>query len=466
MQNRFSSAVEQARDIRERHVSATELLNAHLKRIERDNPDLNAVVIMDTERAVERATEADHALARGEAWGPLHGVPFTLKDAHATAGVRTTSGYPQLLEYIPAQDSTVTARLKAAGGILIGKTNVPLMLGDYQCNNPWFGRTNNPWNIQRTPGGSSGGAAAAVAAGLTPFDVGTDLGGSIRVPAHFCGVFGLKPTEHRVSLYGLVPGLPPPRPIRIMSCIGPIARSVQDLALLYGIIAGPDDFDTDVPPVPVGELTQIDLATLRVAVASTFPGLPLAADIRDAITTVAKRLSSAGAYVEEAKLPDLDFGQDAARTGQLIMMMAGANRPSERPISLGQYLGALHQRDQSISAWEHFFRDWDILLCPASMTTAFPHCDTGSPLSVDGQPVDYWTVSAHSALFNYSGHPAVVLPCGYDQDGLPIGLQLVTRRWGEARLLSIAKAISAISGQFQAPPDYRSSPSERDNATG
>src|SRR6266446_9218327 len=225
----FSSTTQLAPAIRAGHVSAIEVLEAHLAQIDKHNPTLNAIITMDAGRAYERAREADEALARGEVWGPLHGVPFTLKDAHATAGMRTTTGFPPL-DHVPQEDSTVTARLKAAGGILIGKTNVFQMLADpAQTTNPIFGRTNNPWNVERTPGGSSGGAAAALAAGMTPFDIGTDLSASIRIPAHFCGVCGLKPTEHRVPLTGLIPGLPGPRPVRIMSCIGPMARTVEDL---------------------------------------------------------------------------------------------------------------------------------------------------------------------------------------------------------------------------------------------
>src|SRR3989475_1702874 len=268
----FSSTAELAQAIRAGQVSAREVLGAHLARIATHNPALNAVITLDAERATVRAREADDALARGETWGPLHGVPFTLKDAHATAGVRTTTGFPPLADYVPKEDGTVAARLKAAGGILIGKTNVPVMLADFQSSNPIFGRTNNPWNIERTPGGSSGGAAAALAAGMTPFDIGTDLAGSIRIPAHFCGLCGLKPTENRVSLAGLIPGLPTPRSVRIMSCIWPMARTVEDLALLYPLIAGPDGHDTEVQPVPVDEVPALALKDLRIAFAPTFPG--------------------------------------------------------------------------------------------------------------------------------------------------------------------------------------------------
>src|SRR6266478_628158 len=299
----FSSTKQCATAIRAGRVSATEVLEAHLAQIDKHNPALNAIITMDAGRAYERAREADKALARGEIWGPLHGVPFTLKDAHSTAGMRTTTGFPPL-DNVPQEDSTVTARLKAAGGILIGKTNVYMMLADpAQTTNPIFGRTNNPWNVERTPGGSSGGAAAALAAGMTPFDIGTDLSASIRIPAHFCGVCGLKPTEHRVPLTGLIPGLPGPRPVRIMSCIGPMARTVEDLALLFAIIAGPDEYDTDVAPVPVEEVPNLDLKHLRVAIAPTFPGFPIAADIRAAVEELAKQLTPLCAAVEEATLP-------------------------------------------------------------------------------------------------------------------------------------------------------------------
>ncbi len=444
----FSSTTQLAAAIRAGHVSATEVLEAHLAQIATHNPALNAIITMDAGQARKRAHEADEALARGEVWGPLHGVPFTLKDAHATAGMRTTTGFPPLADYVPQEDSTVTARLKAAGGILMGKTNVAMMLADYQSN--------NPWNIERTPGGSSGGAAAALAAGITPFDIGTDLSSSIRIPAHFCGLFGLKPTEQRVPLTGLIPGLPGPRPVRIMSCIGPMARTVEDLALLYAIIAGPDGRDTEVQPVPVDEVPELELKQLRIAFAPTFPGFPVAADIRDAVEELARQLSPLCEVVEEAALPQLDFNQEGASAGALIGMMTGAFQPGEqeRPATLAQYLEALHRRDQSIIAWEQFFDEWDVLLCPPSMITAFPHCEPGTPLNVDGQEVVYWMVSAHGTLFNYTGHPAVVLPYKLDRDGLPIGVQMIGKRWDESRLLAMAKALSGVTGAFQRPPGY------------
>ena len=436
--------------------SASEVLEEHLEQIATYNPTLNAVITLDVERAQKRAREADEAQARGEIWGPLHGVPFTLKDAHATAGLRTTTGFPPLTDYVPQQDSTVTARLKAAGGVLIGKTNLPTMLADYQSNNPIFGRTNNPWNNERTPGGSSGGAAAALASGMIPFDIGTDLSGSIRIPAHFCGVYGLKPTEQRVPLTGLIPGLPGPSPVRVMSCIGPMARTVEDLALLYALIAGPDGHDTEVAPVPVEEVPNLDLKHLRIAFATNFPGFPVAADLREAVEELAKQLTPLCAVVEKAALPQVDFNQELASAGALIGMMTGAFQPDEQepPTTLAHYLEALHRRDQSIFAWEQFFEKWDVLLCPPSMMTAFPHCEPGSPLLLDDQETVYWMVSAHSTVFNYTGQPAIVLPYKRDRAGLPLGIQMVGKRWGEARLLAIAKALAEVTGAFQRPPGY------------
>lgn len=456
MESTYAGATELAAAIRAGRVSATEVLDAHLARIARHNPALNAIVTLDVEGARERAREADRALARGEVWGPLHGVPFALKDAHATAGMRTTIGSPSL-DQVPREDGAVAARLKGAGGILVGKTNVAMLLADYQTENPIFGRTNNPWDLARTPGGSSGGAAAAVAAGLVPFDIGTDLSASIRFPAHCCGVYGLKSTEGRVSSHGIfpVPG-DPPRTVRIMSCSGPLARSVEDLALLYAIVAGPDGRDTDVPPVPVVAPPEVALRGLRVAFAPTLPGLPAAAEIRAAVEGLARQLAALGAIVGEAPLPEGDCTETLMRAGELIGMIVGAAQPDagEPPASLARYMAALHRRDRSIAAWERFFDEWDALICPPSLTTAFPHCAPGTPLRVDGREVEYWLVSAHGTIFNYTGHPAVVLPYAFDRDGLPIGVQVVGKRWGESRLLGIARAVADVIGPIGRPPGY------------
>jgi amidase len=450
----FATATTLAAAIRSRELSALEVLDACLDRISELNPALNAIVTMDADAARERARAADAALARGESWGPLHGVPFTLKDAHSTAGMRTTAGCEALEGNIPDHDSTVTARLRSAGGVLIGKTNVPPMLDDWQSCNPIFGRTANPWNATRTPGGSSGGAAAAVAAGLSAFDIGTDLSGSLRVPAHFCGIYGLKPTEHRVSSHGLRRHPGKQHTIRVMAGIGPMARSVDDLALLLPLIAGADGCDSDVPPVPIGEITEMALRDVRVAVAPNFPDFPLANAIRDAVTSLARELEPLCAAVDEPALPPLDYTAQGKSAADLIAMMVGVYHPKDGDpaAKLGDYMEALRERDRTIAVWERFFDQWDVLLCPAAMTTAFPHSPKDTKLDVDGEKVQYSLIGAHTALFNYTGQPAVVIPYTHDADGLPIGVQLVAKRWNEARLLGVTQAIAQVTMGFQRPP--------------
>jgi amidase len=453
----FSSTTELAAAIRKRKISAVEALDAQLAQIDSHNQAVNAVITLDREGARDRAGKADKSQARGDVLGPLHGVPFTLKDMHETSGMRTTVGFPPFADFVAREDSPVVARLKAAGGVLVAKTNVATMLGDWQSNNPLFGRTSNPWDLSRTPGGSSGGAAAALCTAMTPFEVGTDMQDSIRLPAAFCGVYGLKPTEHRVSLAGAFPDpAGAGRSVRLMSCIGPLARSVEDMALILRIIAGPDDSDTDLAPVPVEDMPELDLKTLRIAFAPSFPGFPVAGEIGAAVESLAKQFHSAGAIVEEAKLPTLDLQDDLAQGGELIGMMleAAQPQPPEQPTPVLRWFEALARRDRSILAWERFFENCDALLCPVAMTTAFPHCEPGTPIKVNGKEQSYWMLPAYGAMFNYSTHPALSLPCGQDREGLPIGLQLVGRRWSESRLLGIARAIAPLTGGFRRPPGY------------
>ncbi|RUX52929.1 amidase [Mesorhizobium sp. M4A.F.Ca.ET.050.02.1.1] len=453
----FASTIELATAISARRISAAEALDAHLAQIDRGNGAVNAIVTLDREGARERARQADVALARGDALGPLHGVPFTLKDTHDTAGMKTTVGFPPFADYVAKKDSPVVARLKAAGAILIGKTNVATMLSDWQSDNPLFGRTGNPWNLSRTAGGSSGGAAAAVAAGMTPFEIGTDMQDSIRLPAAFCGVYGLKPTEHRVSLAG---AFPDPggtaRSVRLMSCLGPLARSAEDLALIYRIIAGPDEGDTDLAPVPVEATETPDVSSLRITVATSFPGFPVAGEITAAVEKLGEKLGSAGAMVEEAKLPRLDLHDDLAEGGALIGMMLEAAQPDppDQPTPVSRWFAALARRDRSILAWDRFFESCDALLCPVAMTTAFPHCAPGTAIEVNGREESYWMLPAYGAVFNYSGHPALTIPGGYGSEGLPIGLQLVGRRWSETRLLGLASAMAPLAGGFRRPTGY------------
>jgi amidase len=446
-----------ARRLKRRQLSAVEALEAHFERIEKHNPVLHAVVSLDAERARVSAKAADDALRRGETWGPLHGVPMTLKDAHDVAGLRTTVGTVEL-DRIADADGTVAARLRAAGAILIGHTNVAAWLADpLQTENPVFGRTSNPWDTDRVPGGSSGGAAAAVAAGMTPLEVGSDLAGSIRLPASFCGVYGLKTTEHRVPFTGFFrPPQGGPQSVRILSCLGPLARDLGDLKLALGIIAGPDGQDGDVPPVPL-VAHRHRLQDLRLAVAPTLRGVRVARVVRQRVERVAAQASDAGARIEE-RLPDVDWEalgelfKDLAATITSIFNPEADLRDEQR--TLAWYLKALQQRDGFASSWEKFFADLDGLILPSALTSAFTHRKTGAPVEVDGETVSYWEHGHLQVFCNLTGLPALAVPAGLDDNGLPIGLQIVGPRWSELRLLEIARELerAEILPGFQAPP--------------
>ncbi len=426
--------------IKRRDLTATEALQTYLDRIAKHNPALNAVVSLNADRAFDAARAAD---ATAAPTGALHGVPMTLKDAHDVAGLRTTIG-TEVFDRMPATDGTVAARLRAAGAIIVGHSNVPPFLADYRSENPIFGRTTNPWDAERTPGGSSGGATAALAAGLTPVEVGSDLAGSLRLPPHFCGVYGLKATENRIPTTGFFrppDGLPPS--VRILGSLGPLARDLADLELVLRIISGPDPTDPDVPPVPLPRRRHRPLSELRLAVAPALPGATVAESLRGQVERVAAAASDAGAAVE-SRLPDVDWGEQAV-FGALMEAVTSVFAPDTEPRTLAWYVEHLHRRDTFAGAWERFFTGYDALILPPAATTAFRHdtADVGS--------------QGHSMIFaNLAGLPALTVPAGFDADGLPVGVQIVGPRWSEIRLIEVAAALeaAAILPGFSPPPGF------------
>jgi amidase len=306
----FAPAHQLAQLIRDRQVSAVAVIEAHLAQIDRHNPQLNAICTLDAENALTRAKAADLALDRGENWGRLHGVPITVKDIFETAGLRTTAGYIPLKDHIPQQDATIVGRLRAAGAIVLGKSNTAELAGDYQSTNSLFPRVNNPWNLEYTPGGSSGGSAAAVAAGLSPLDLGNDFGGSIRQPAHFCGVYGLKPTDRRISTAGAIPEVPGmPICLRQMMTVGCLARSIVDLQLCFEIVAGTDPRRPDVPPIALDTPTGKSLTDLKIAWSDEWAEVPVAAEIKSAMVASAQKLTAAGAKVEPWRPPNFNLSE-------------------------------------------------------------------------------------------------------------------------------------------------------------
>ena len=453
------AATELARRLQRRELSSREAVEAHLTRIAERNGTLNAVVSLDPGRARAQADAADAELFRGDGVRPLLGVPMTLKDAHDVAGLRTTVGSP-LFDRIATEDGAIAARLRAAGAIITGHTNVPAFLSDFtQSVNPIFGRTANPWNTDRVPGGSSGGAASALAAGMTPLEVGSDLAGSVRLPAHFCGVYGLKTTEHRVPQTGFFrqpPGVP--RSVRILACLGPMARTLEDLELAMSIIAGPDGRDTDVPPVPLSRGDRRPLEGLRLAIVPALPGTVVSNAIRERVARIATAAADAGAHVE-SRAPALDWDELHPLFGDLIGTITGlfapGADPSDERFTLRWYFDALERRDRFITATEQFFEDVDALLLPTAMTSAFTHREPGTPVIIDGATIDYWQQPGLATPWNITGSPALSAPAGLDDDGLPIGVQLVGPLWSEMRLLHIAREFehTGILPGFQPPPN-------------
>ena len=441
-------AHEMARLVRDRAVSAVELLDAHLARVDRDNHEVNAVVSANFDIARAQAIAADAAVAAGDATAPLHGVPMTLKDGIDVAGLRSTVGTFEL-DRVPERDSTVAARLRAAGAIVFGHSNVPPWLADHQSANPVFGKTSNPWDLTRTSGGSSGGAAAAVAAGMSAREVGSDMAGSIRIPAAFCGVYGLKTTEHRVPLTGFFfPADAGPRSVRIIAALGPIARSVDDIELALRVIAGPDGFDSDVSPVALSSEPPVALDTLRVAVAPTFPGVTVSHAVQREIRRIADHAANVGDRVEE-RLPAVDWNEQNELFAALISTITGVFAPfaelSDEQRTLAWYLTALDRRDRATAVWHEFFNGVDAVLCPATATTAFTHRQPGEPFMIDGVSTAYGVHGGLHVFSSLCGLPALSMPVAFDETGLPIAVQLIGAPWSEIHLIDIARAFEAAS---------------------
>ncbi len=486
----FTPAHRLARMIKEGSVSAVEVLEAHLNQISGHNSKLNAICTSN-QNALETAKQADEALAKGENWGMLHGVPITIKDTFETAGLRTTAGYEPLRDYIPTEDATAVMRLRKAGAIIIGKTSPSQLAGDYQGINDIFSHVNNPWNLEYTPGGSTSGGAAAVSAGFSSLELASDNGGSIRHPAHFCGLYGLKPTDRRVTTTGHIGDTTSMdfRCIRQMFTVGGLARSIEDLKLCIKIITGADARQPDIPPVPLDEADEKSLENFRIAWIDEIPLYPVAREIKSAMQSVRKKLTDA--LNVESWIPKYDFEKGwevfyAVGTYNLMYTQptdfknvreqmtflwreATQGDKSLRKLSkipnvvlpifmkksLKGYFEALTERDNLIAQMDKELEQWDVWLCPVAMTTAFTHRDKGAAVEIDGRKVPYQMANgAYVVPFNLTGHPVVVIPIGFTKDGLPIGMQIVGKRWKEMELLSIAGKLDQIVGGFKHPSLY------------
>jgi amidase len=455
----YTSATALAQAIRERKLSSAEVVAAHLERIEAVNPSLNAVVQLAAETARAQAKAADEALARGELKGPLHGVPVTIKDAIETAGVITTGGTLGRAAYTPAQDATAVARLRAAGAIILGVTNIPEMSYGYESDNLVYGRTNNPYDLSRTAGGSSGGEAAVIAAGGSPLGLGGDFAGSIRVPAHFCGIAGLRPTPGRVPGTGYVPtlgGL-----VGMLSQNGPMARYVEDLSLMLPIIAGLNWRDPRVIPMPLGDPNQVDLKRLKVAFYTDNGIMPPTPETVDTVKAAAQVLAEAGLTVVEERPPCLeqttelflallsaDGGAGMAMALQMVdtkevhpMLQGLLESMRPQALSAAEFLGLWYRWDMWRSALLSFMEQVDAILSPVCAYPAMPHGTTFQCLAA----------FSYAQTYSLTASPGVVVRAGTSPEGLPIGIQVVPRQWREDVALAVAQYIETTLGGWQRP---------------
>lgn len=453
----FKSATELTQAIRSGEIKSVDLLNLYLARIRRYNKDINAVVALDIKAARARAKEADKALARGENWGPLHGLPMTVKDVFEVVGMPATAGDPSLKNYIPKNNAIAVQRLIDAGAIIFGKTNVPYHAADIQSYNEIYGTTNNPWDRTRTPGGSSGGSAAALAAGFTPLELGSDIGGSVRNPAHYTGVFGHKTTFGIVPRYGHIPPLPglvPPRvmPMIPLFVVGPLARSADDLELALEVLTTPGRAGASANKPELLPPRKGQFKDYRVAVWFTdpSPAAEIDAEVLATLQKIVEKLRSAGLAIEEAH-PDIPLSESAALWLEIYTkMMAGA-------LPLPEELAARQKRQQVL--WAAFFERYDVLLAPIAPTVAFPHDHEGTLLTrslvINGQdkPMINSLMWAYMAVA--SGLPATVAPVGLSDAGLPVGVQIIGARFEDRTTIDFARGLSELVGGFVAPPDYK-----------
>lgn len=478
----FRSASALVDALRRREISSRELLDHYLARIERLNGPLNAVVTLDVDGARRAADAADAALARGDARGRLHGVPMTIKDTYETAGMRTTCGF-EAWDHVPDRDAEAVRRLRAGGAVIFGKTNTPSLAGDWQTYNPIFGVTNNPWDVTRTTGGSSGGAAAAVATGLTSFELGSDIGGSIRIPSNWCGVCGHKPSFGIVPQRGHLP--PPPGTLAApdLNVAGPLARSVDDLELALDLLAGAAGSEAVGWQLALPQPRATGLRDLRIATWFYDSAFPVDAAVRTVLDTAAGALRNAGAKIADTR-PAVEL-PDIVRTYQQLLfpiifstmpqsafdgfvaLADGLPIDDESPLARSARFSTQRHRDwiiaderrQQVRAlMAEFFRDIDVLLLPAAPVAAIPH-DHSEPLPnrvIDGpgggRP--YVDLFAWIALATMAYLPATVVPVGRTASGLPVGVQIVGPYLEDRTTLAAGRAISEAVGGFVPPPGY------------
>lgn len=469
MKPEYRKATDLLQALRQREVSSLELTEQAIARIEAQDGRLNAVPVRDFDRARTAAKGADAALARGET-RPLLGLPMTVKESFNVAGLPTTWGIAGTKEIPVSQDAVAVTRLKAAGAVILGKSNIAALLADWQSDNPVYGRTANPYDTGRTPGGSSGGAAAALAAGYVALEMGSDIAGSLRAPAHYCGVYAHKPTLNLLPLRGHAPPGSPVRSVDTvmdLPVIGPMARSAGDLILALDVLAGPDEAEATAWQLRLPPPRFSSLKEARVLVLDSHPLVPSDASVRAITGDFAAKLEKAGCRVARSSplLPDLAWIADTYR--KLLFAFFGATMPEKeyaKAAAAGQNAMVASHRDWMqgnfvrtaiAESWRGFFRAFDILLCPVMPTAAFPHDrrpERERTISVDGNPVPYDAQFHWAGPATLNGLPATAFPAGLTQDGLPAGLQAIGSYLEDRTPLQFAALAEQAFGGFRPPP--------------
>jgi Asp-tRNA(Asn)/Glu-tRNA(Gln) amidotransferase A subunit family amidase len=464
----YLSASVLAEKIRNQQLSPIELVEAHLARIERLNPILNAFVQIDVEGARRQARDAEAAVRRHDPLGPLHGVPLSIKSSIDVAGLRCEAGTRLRAGNIGVQDAPLVSRLRAAGAMVLGVSNCPELLMAWETDNLLYGHTNNPWDLSRTAGGSSGGESAAIASGCSAGGVGSDGGGSIREPAHFTGICGLKPTPGRIPATGHFPMSV--GPFALTGVVGPMARTVADLKLLFAAVQGPDDGDPSAAPVPLHWPEPQIVKQLRVGYFEDDGRTPVTRETRQAVRTAADALRRKGFKVDAFRPQGLEEARQlwwkyfGIAGGMLLRPLVSGHESELSPV-LKQFMGWVsaepsHTADTLLDAWIQRdlvrmkifaqMNEYPILLCPTAAIPAFRHGERS--WQIEGTTVKYLDAWSYTEWFNLLGNPAVTVPVGQSTEGLPIGVQLAAKPWQEELLLSIAQELESQLGEWKAPP--------------
>lgn len=453
-------ATEQARAIRERRLGSAELLELCVRRIEATDPEVNAVCTLDLDRARQTARAADEATARGRDLGPLHGLPFTVKDAIATEGIRSTGGAEVMRHHVPSADAPAVAALKAAGAIVFGKTNLPEWSGDWQTFNPMFGTTVNPWSAARTPGGSSGGAAAAVSCGMTSFELGTDIGGSVRVPSAFCGVYGHKPSFGVIPTLGYLDEPNGGTTEGDVNTFGPMARSAADLRLLLDVLAGPSADEAIAWRLALPECGLRTLQGLRVGAWIDEPAMEIDAVMAGVLHAAVDAVEEAGAVVDRRIRPGVDVTRAWVEGARLIGAAVSVSDDDDRGLSHRDWLFLNRSRAALRAAWARVFEHVDVVLCPVTIVPAFPHLQEGiwsdRMMMVNGASRRYVDIESWPAIVGAAYLPSTSVPVGPMPDGMPVGVQVVAPFLHDRRAIAVgelvAQATADIGGGYRVPP--------------